>query len=476
MTLRLVTSETQDPLQPYDYDTEQALLGAVLVRGSIDAIGGGLRPEHFYEPMHQRIFECILRCAQSGSSFAYSAIKAEFALDRAVQSAGGVDYLTLCMRAAPGVTDSFVQAYAAIIIRLAAQRALLATAKDIEAVALDTPSEWSVSDLMLMAEGAIQKASAAFEGSRKSRVYTAADVASDAVKQAMSGEATVSCRFGIQSLDAMVGGLAKGEYALIGGRPGMGKTAVGMQIALNVARQNKAVAFFSLEMPARSIIQRALTSVAYEGGARLAYSDIRKGAFDGQNATALFHAESAFRTLNLWMIEGDGHTPQKLMADAKMLARRAEAMGQGLGLIVVDHIQKVAPGRQHNSNKTAEMTEISDALQKMAQSMQCPVLALCQLNRGVEGRDDKRPGLADLRESGGLEQDADMVILLYREAYYLQKKEPDQFHEPDKHNDWFKKLSAVRFQLEAHVAKMRSGESGTAHLFFDAPSSFVGDL
>lgn len=476
MTLRLVTSETHDPLLPYDHEAEQALIGAVLVRGSIDAIGGGLRPEHFHEPLHQRIFECIQRCAQSGSSFAFNAIKAEFALDRGVQGVGGVEYLSLCMRAAPGVTDTYLQAYAAVIVRLAAQRALLTAAKDIEGCVSDAPSEWGISDLMLMAEGAIQKASAAFEGSRKSRVYTAADVASDAVKQAMSGEATVSCRFGIKSLDTMVGGLAKGEYALIGGRPGMGKTAVGMQIALNVARQNKAVAFFSLEMPARSIIQRALTSVAYEGGARLAYSDIRKGLFDPANSTALFHAESVFRGLNLWMVEGDGHTPQKIMADAKMLARRADAMGQALGLIVVDHVQKVAPGRQYNSNKTAEMTEISDALQKMAQSMQCPVLALCQLSRGVEGREDKRPVLADLRESGGLEQDADMVILLYREAYYLQNKEPDPFHEPEKHNEWVKKISAVRFQLEAHVAKMRSGESGTAHLFFDAPSSYVGDL
>jgi replicative DNA helicase len=476
MTLRLVTSDSRDPLLPHDLETEQALLGAILVRGSIDAIGGGLKPEHFFEPIHERIFDCILRSARAGASFSFALIKGEFALDRGMQDVGGVEYLAQCMRAAPGVTDSFIQSYAAIIVRLAAQRAIMAAVADIEACAVDAPSEWSVSDLMLMAEGAIQKASTAFEGSRKTRVYTAADVASDAVKQAMSGEATVSCRFGIKSLDTMVGGLAKGEYALIGGRPGMGKTAVGMQIALNVARQNKAVAFFSLEMPARSIIQRALTAVAYEGGARLAYSDIRKGAFDEKNADALFHAESAFRSLNLWMVEGDGHTPQKLMADAKMLARRAEALGQGLGLIVVDHIQKVAPGRQHNSNKTAEMTEISDALQKMAQAMQCPVLALCQLNRGVEGREDKRPGLADLRESGGLEQDADMVILLYREAYYIQNKEPDQFREPEKHSDWFKRLSAVRFQLEANVAKMRSGEAGTAQLFFDTPSSFVGDM
>jgi replicative DNA helicase len=364
---------------------------------------------------------------------------------------------------------------AGAVVKMAAQRAIVRMARDIEAVAADAPSEWDVQDLVQMAEGKLLQTSAAYASTRKQRFEPASVISAKVVDALYQPELNDSVSFGLTELDAITAGMRPKEMIVVGARPGMGKTAFATAISLRVARQKRAVAFFSMEMDAASIIRRALTSLAYQHGHNIAYEALRKGGLTIAQKDALASASTDFNSLPFWIHEGRDHKPSALVAEARRMQTIAEKMGTPLGLIVVDHIQKVVPERDARGNKVAEVTEVSDALQKMAGALNCPVMALSQLNRGVEGREDKRPELRDLRESGAIEQDADLVMLLHREAYYLSKKEPNKWKEQEKHNDWYRDFVRVRYQLDVMIAKQRNGAEGTVMVHFDAPTGAMKD-
>jgi len=475
MSLRLVPSERAELDLPFDLETEQALLGVILVRGSLDPIGALVRPEHFSEDLHARVYAALQACAKSGKRCDLSAIRAEFVLDRALQEVGGIKYLTNCMAMVPGTTDAMFDDIARLVVSFAARREVVRAARDIEACAQDMPSEWDVEDLVQMAEGRVLRAGAAFAGIKRQRFESASAISGRVIDQMFDETKVESVRFGLTELDRLTAGMRPKEMIVVGARPGMGKTAFAMAVALRAARQGRAVAFFSMEMDAASLMRRALTSMAYEDGHNVAYEALRKGGLKESEKDALIKANVHFNNMPLWIHEGRDHKPSALLSEARRMQAQAEKLGTPLGLVVVDHIQKVVPERDAKGNKVAETTEVSDALQKMAGALNCPVMALSQLNRGVEGREDKRPELRDLRESGAIEQDADLVLLLHRESYYLKKKEPDRFKQPDKHNEWFKDYVRVRHQLDVQIAKQRSGPEDTVTIHFDAPTGAMKD-
>jgi replicative DNA helicase len=276
----------------------------------------------------------------------------------------------------------------------------------------------------------------------------------------------------LPSLDELTGGAHAKELIVVGARPGMGKTAFAGHLALSAARAGHAVAFFSMEMAAAAVTLRLIAARAFADGRPVAYDAARRGVLSRDQMDVLFAAEAALQALPLYVHEGRTLTPSGLFLAARRMQNRMRDRGSPLGLVIVDHLQKIRPDRDCRGNKVAEMTEISDALQKMAGSLDVPVVALSQLNRAVEGRGgDKRPELSDLRESGAIEQDADVVLLLYREAYYVKKREPHRLA-PEWH-DWHAEWLRCQHVLDVHVAKQRNGQEGHLRVHFDGASSGI---
>jgi replicative DNA helicase len=226
-----------------------------------------------------------------------------------------------------------------------------------------------------------------------------------------------------------------------------------------------------MEMAAAAITLRLIAAHAFAQGRSVAYDEARRGRLDAREMHALLDAEASLRALPLYIHEGRQLTPSGLLLAAKRAQKKLRDTAAPLGLVIVDHIQKVRPDRDCRGNKVAEMTEISDALQKMAGALNVPVVALSQLNRAVEGREGRRPELADLRESGAIEQDADLVLLLYREVYYALKSEPHRAH-PD-WAEWHADYVRCATALDIFIAKHRNGREGQVRAHFDAPSSGI---
>lgn len=465
-------ASSQPLARPWDVETEQALLGTLLIdNGSLTSVATFLKPEHFYEPLHQRIFECIARLVKIGQVASPITLRPHFALDAGAGQVGGPRYLAELCRFTP-TTENAID-YARIVFELAMRRALIEAAEEISATALDPPIDMTTADQLAVAEQALARITANMERGRAQQFRSLGSIAAEVVDRVSAGDSGPCVKYGILGLDNLTGGMRPGEYVVIGARPGMGKTAVAGKLALEAGAQRKGVAFFSMEMGAEAIALRLLTAIAeaHQFGS-VPYEGVRKGEVtDAKKLEALIRAEGILNGLPVWIHEGRGHTPSQIMLEAKRLARAAERRGTPLGLVVVDHLQKIKPERDMRGNKVAEMTESSDMLQKMAGILGVPVVALSQLNRAVEGRSDKRPELSDLRESGAIEQDADCVLLLYREAYYLKKREPAAYSQ--EHGEWYAEYSRCRNVLEIQVAKQRNGPEGLVQVHFDAPTSAI---
>lgn len=459
--------------RPYDVDIEQQLLGCLLMFNErLDRLLGYLEPNHFAEPMHQRIYEAVVAAVKAGKVASPFTLKNEFEADTAMAEVGGPAYLaTLCVEARRCL-DAFKWAEA--LRGMAFRRHLIQVARDIQDAAQDAPIDYDPERLSEYAERAIADATGNASPAAQDRFRPAGEIAGDVLRQILSPKGEPTVLFGLTQLDEMTGGMRPKELVIIGARPGMGKTAVAGHIATAAARQGHGVALFSMEMSAPAIMLRLLTAFAYESGHDIAYEAARKGRIGADDQDALCKAEAELNLLaHLRIHEGRGLAPAGIMLAAKRLQNALKPTATPLGLIVIDHIQKIRPDRDMRGNKVAEMTEISDTLQKMAGQLSVPVVALSQLNRLVEGRTDRRPELSDLRESGAIEQDADLVLLLYREAYYLKKKEP-QLHSPE-HNDWFGKWTTHKHKLDIQIAKQRNGSEGRCTVYFDAPSSALKD-
>ena len=460
-----------EPARPFDLDVERQLLGALLIDNrAAEALIGALEPAHFAEALHGRIYDAIVRAVKAGEAASPVTLRAQFALDEGMRAAGGDVYLADL--AGEGAHCADAAQWARVVQGLAFRRTLIETAREIQDVAFSAGVDCDAGRIADVAERLLGQATAGASSAGAERFRSIGDLAGEVARGLSEGAGERGVPFGIAALDDLTGGARAKELIIVGARPGMGKTAFAGHLALSAAKAGHAVAFFSMEMAAGAVTLRLIAAQAFARGASVAYEAARRGALSAAEAAALVEAEADLRALPLYVHEGRTLTPAGLFLAARRMQRRLSERGAPLGLVIVDHLQKIRPERDCRGNKVAEMTEISDALQKMAGALCVPVVALSQLNRAVETRGgERRPEISDLRESGAIEQDADVVILLYREAYYMKKREPDMMS-PEWH-DWRAEWLRCRHVLDVHVAKQRNGQEGRLRAFFDGASSGI---
>ncbi|MEQ1866455.1 MAG: replicative DNA helicase [Micropepsaceae bacterium] len=459
---------------PFDVEAEQALLGAILVNNdAFERVSGFLEPEHFHEPMHQRVYEALSRVIRKGQLASPVTLRPYFALDAAMKDVGGADYLAELARFSPSVINA--SDYGRMIFDLAQRRELIRVGEEIVNVAYDPPVDLSPSEQIEEAEKQLYSISekGRFGGGFKSfrqALTGAVEVAERAHKSPshITGLAT-----GLTDLDNLLGGFQPSDLIVIAGRPGMGKTALATNIAFHVAREwmrtdgksGGRVAFFSLEMSAEQLATRILAEQAQVSGSR-----IRRGKIDERDMNALIQVSVELERMPLFIDDTGGLAIAQVAGRARRLKRSGD-----LGLIVVDYLQLLmGSGSKRNENRVQEVTEITKGLKTLAKELAVPIIALSQLSRGVDNRDDKRPVLADLRESGSIEQDADQVMFVYREAYYLETKAPSDTS--PEYAEHLAKMQRISHLADILVEKNRHGPTAKIEVAFEKQYTRFTDL
>ncbi|MGV9005953.1 MAG: replicative DNA helicase [Brevundimonas sp.] len=467
------------PSLPHNLEAEQALLGSLMFDNAVfERLSDRLRGSHFYEPFHNRLFDAIEDHIRQGMLAEPTILMERFKQDPAFAEFGGLRYLADLVDRAPPAANA--ADYARVVYDLALRRDLIRIGGDImkEAPDPERPAidqiEQAEQSLYSLAETG--KPSSGFV-SFSSALAGAVQMAGEAYQRdgKLAGLATM-----LDDLDQKLGGLYPSDLLILAGRPSMGKTALATNIAFNVARNYRweptpegrktvnggVVAFFSLEMSAEQLAMRILADASGVSSDRL-----RKGEIDASDFGKVRDAAIEIGESPLYIDATGGLAISKLAARARRL-KRAE---QGLDLIIVDYLQLITVGDGNSQrNRVQEVSEITGGLKALAKELNVPILALSQLSRQVENREDKRPQLSDLRESGSIEQDADCVMFVYRESYYLGRTEPREGTE--EHLKWQEDMDILQHQAEVVIGKQRHGPIGIVKLSFDADTTRFGNL
>src|SRR5271165_1099714 len=465
---------------PHNIEVEQALLGAVLVNNeAFYRVSDFLGPQHFFEGLHQKIYELAGSLVRQGKVASPVTLKTFLPADLDVAGLSASQYLARL--AAEATTVINAEDYGRTIYDLAIRRDLIVIGEDMVNVAYDAPVDFAPADQIEDAERKLYEIAETgkYDGGFQrfaQALTTAVEMAAHAYQRdgKLSGIAT-----SLKDLDRMMGGLQKSDLIIVAGRPGMGKTALATNIAYNVARAYRGelqadgttkavnggiVGFFSCEMSAEQLATRI---IAERTG--IPSSTIRRGGITESDFEKIRDYSIELQSLPFFIDETGGLSIAQLTARARRLKRQ-----KGLDLIVVDYIQLLSGSSKKSDNRVQEITEITTSLKALAKELNVPVIALSQLSRQVESRDDKRPQLSDLRESGSIEQDADVVIFVYREEYYLGNKEP-RAGTPE-YEKWQLDMSLVHGKAEVIIGKQRHGPTGTVELHFEASVTRFGDL
>jgi replicative DNA helicase len=466
---------------PHNIEAEQSVLGAILVNNdAFYRVSDFLEPKHFFEPIHQTIFETAGSLIRMGKVATPVTLKTFVPADTDIGGMTVGQYLARL--AAEATTIINAQDYGRTIYELALRRDLIRIGEDMVNVAFDAPVDFAPRAQIEDAERRLYELAESgrydggFQGFAQA-MKIALDMAANAYQRdgKLSGTAT-----GLRDLDVKMGGLQRSDLIIVAGRPGMGKTALATNIAYNVAKAHQAelqadgtkksvnggiVGFFSCEMSAEQLATRIL---AEQTG--VSSSLIRRGGITQTEFDKIRDYTIELQHLPLFVDETGGLSISQLTARARRLKRQ-----KGLDLIVVDYIQLLqGSGKRGNDNRVQEVTEITTSLKALAKELNIPVIALSQLSRQVESRDDKHPQLSDLRESGSIEQDADVVLFVYREEYYLQNKEPKPGTE--EYAKWQAEMDQAFGQAEVIIAKQRHGPTGTVRLHFEGQFTRFSDL
>ncbi len=459
---------------PHNVEAEAALIGALMIDNRIaEDVQMKLRPEHFFEPLHGRLYDQIMKLVERNMIATPVTLRPLFLADPDLPRFGGPAYLAeLTHSAALIAAPDFAQQ----IYDLALLRALVTVGREMATAALDTSQEINPREQIEAAEMALYKVAEDGEVSGGVKTFgaaikTAIGMAEIAIK---SGGHLSGITTGLTALNEKLGGLHPSDLVILAGRPAMGKTALATNIAFAAARRHvadradhagAAVAFFSLEMAADQLAGRVL---AEQSG--LTSESLRMGKINQAEFRDLARAAAELNDLPMYIDD----TPALSIAALRTRARRLKRQKQ-IGLIVVDYLQLLqGSSRANGDNRVQEVSEISRGLKTLAKELGVPVLALSQLSRAVEQRENKRPQLSDLRESGTIEQDADIVLFVYREEYYhAQRKPADGVKGFD---EWMEEGHKIEGRAEVIVAKQRHGSTGIVPLRFEKEITRFSDL
>ncbi|MEE4538914.1 MAG: replicative DNA helicase [Erythrobacter sp.] len=465
---------------PSNLEAEAAFLGAVLIDNRVvEELQVPIRPDHFFEPLHERIYDRILKTIERNATASPVTLRPHFEADEALRELGGPKYLAQLTANGAGLLAP--RELAQQIYDLALLRELVSVGRGLVEGALDTSQETDPMERISQAEADLFRvAEGAATGSEAESFRTASLTAIKMVEAAMNSGGGLSGKTtGLSSIDRKTSGLHDSDLIILAGRPGMGKSSLATNIAFNCAEEHLKwqrdggehdyggpVALFSLEMSADQLATRILAEQS-----EVPSEQLRSGSLTRDEFQRLSFASQRLAELPLYIDDTPALTIGALRTRARRLKRRHD-----IGLIIVDYLQLLQGSGRANDNRVNEISEISRGLKTLAKELSVPVIALSQLSRAVEQREDKRPMLSDLRESGSIEQDADMVWFIFREDYYLEAVRPDMPN-PDgssspqvqeKYSQWEANYLEKKNRATLMVAKQRHGSTGNVPLHFQA--------
>ena len=464
MSSNLVNLEVSKEIQvPKNIEAEQTILGSILANNEIfDEITDQLDENYFFDPIHQKIYKIISNLISKGLLANPVTIKNFFNSKEELVEIGGVDYLIKLTKVS--TTKNQIKYYSQLLSDLYIRRQLINISEETLEESKNKDLDISGTNILENTErklfeiaerGEFQRSFVTFKDALKETI----DMATAAYK---NDQGIVGVPSGLTDLDDRLGGLHKQDLVIIAGRPSMGKTALATNIAfnasLNIKKNNlkTSVAFFSLEMSSEQLSTRILAEQS-----RIKSNDIRRGKINQDDFERFIEASKNLEMLPLHIDDTPAITISALSNRARRLKRK-----EGLDLIVIDYIQLMKSSGYRNEGRVLEIAEITQGLKALAKELDVPVLALSQLSRQVEQREDKKPQLSDLRESGSIEQDADVVMFVFREQYYLEKQEPKPG--TAEHVEWQEKMSQIHNEAEIIIGKQRHGPTGVIKLEFES--------
>jgi len=457
---------------PHNTEAEQALLGAILVKNdAAHRVQEFLLAKHFYEPVHGRIYDAAMQIIERGQHATPVTLKSYFERDEALADVGSDAYLARLAGAA--VTIINAEDYGRVIYDCFLRRELITVGEDVVNTAYEPAVDEPAIGQIEVAEAALFRL--AESGSHEGGFQTFSNSVVDAINRIegayKSDSRLVGVSTGLTDLDKMLGGLQRSDLVILAGRPSMGKTALATNIAFHAARafrqktdengstktvDGAVVGFFSLEMAADQLASRILAEVS-----QISSEKLQRGELTNDQFIKVARASKEIQSLPFYIDD----TPALSVTALRTRARRLKRQ-HGLGLIVIDYLQLVRPaGKSSLEHRVQEVSQITQALKALAKELDVPVLALSQLSRAVEQREDRRPLLSDLRESGSIEQDADVVMFIYRDEYYRERREPEE-KATEEYFNWQKKMEEVHNMAEIIIGKQRHGPTGKVELFF----------
>ena len=469
--LELAQNQKQNNEIPSNIEAEQHLLGSVLVNNDIiDEIANTINSEKFYDPIHIKIYEVIENLNSKGMIANPITLKNYFEKNQGLDEVGGVEYLVKLTRFSSSVKQAID--YAKIVHENYVKRELVKISQLIKDDTLNIDEDKSSDTIIEDAEKLLFDLAERGSFSQSFIKFNLAlDQSISMAEQAMKNEqGIVGVPTGLTDLDEKLGGLHKSDLVIIAGRPSMGKTALATNIAYHAAKdiqikgKKSAVAFFSLEMSSEQLSTRILSEQS-----RIKSNDIRRGKATEEELGRYIETSRDIYELPLYIDE----TPAITISTLSNRARRIKRLF-GLDLIVVDYIQLMRTNSKRNDGRVQEISEITQGLKALAKELGVPVLALSQLSRAVEQRDDKKPQLSDLRESGSIEQDADVVLFVFRQEYYEEKKQPKLGS--IEYAEWQSKMSDIAGLAEILIGKQRHGPTGNIQVEFEGMYTKFKDL
>lgn len=476
-----------DPLThrtlPHNLEAEQGLLGMLLIDNkNLEKVADIVKPDFFSHPTHGRIYEAIIRMVDKGMEAKATTLKDYFEKDESLAGVGGTKYLVELATEVPLLND--VRDYAKTIFDRHLRREIIRFNQEVATLAFNYSMDQDADAVLAEAESRLFKL-AETGNTAQSGFVTLRDsvrVALEHAEEAYKSDSHVTgVTTGLTDLDQKLGGLHNSDLLILAARPSMGKTSLAVNVAFNAAKayaDNKPggarVGFFSLEMSSDQLASRILSDQANISG-----DSLRKGEIKQADFTSLVQAAQTLSRIPLFIDD----TPALTIGQVRTRARRLKRQ-HGLELLVIDYLQLLqgSGSRQSEGNRVLEISEITRGLKAIAKELQIPVIALSQLSRAVEQREDKRPQLSDLRESGSIEQDADVVMFIYRREYYLSREQPekrpaeDDAKFNDRYQQWQQDLEDCANTADVIVAKQRHGPIGTVSLFFDSNITRFSDL